>query len=91
MSDLAAYKYAEVVAGLLKRFLQQLPEPLIANHLVDHFLACLVVEDDDATLVLELDGLLRQLSCREYCLLRFVLSYVASRVAQCDVPLTCRW
>jgi hypothetical protein len=57
-----------VVAGLIKRFLAMLPEPLLSNHLLDNFVACLAIEGDDALLAAELDVLLHQLQCRDYSL-----------------------
>jgi hypothetical protein len=90
LSDLAAYKHAEVVAALIKRFLLRLPEPLMENHLLDNFVACLTIADE-FELCLELDGLLHQMPCRELSLLRFLLAFVVNRAKTTDVPYVCLW
>jgi hypothetical protein len=90
LSDLAAYKNAEVVAALIKRFLLRLPTSLVENHLLDNFVACLAIENR-FELCIELDALLHQMPCRELHLLRFLLAFVHGRAKSAEAPFVCHW
>jgi hypothetical protein len=91
LSDLAAYKHAEVVAALIKRFLMRLPDAADGESPARQL--CRLHDDCETSLssASSLTALLHQMACRELALLRFLLAFVVNRAKTTDVPYVCLW